>query len=708
MFPDKDQWRCIFAIPAFLCSFFISNTALTEEVLEEIVVTADFRERTARELPLSISVLDREMISQSAVQHFEELVFSVPNMNLSGDGHRARYFQIRGVGELEQYEGAPNPSIGFLIDDIDFSGIGSIATLFDVQQIEVLRGPQGTRYGANALGGLIYVQSAEPTSEWNGVAQISAGSEDAFSAGLALGGPITADGNLKFRVSAHHHESDGFRNNAYLQRDDTNGRNETSLRGKLVWEPSDDWQISLATIYADVDDGYDAFAIDNSLNVLSDKPGKDAQESRGASLKAIWSGAEKFAVTSITTSAKSDIKFGFDADWGNPESWLPFTYDFVVENDRKRQTVSQEFRLSSVDAGKLFNGSTDWLVGVYVMQLDDDLDALTQGILIDPDPEFGYTFTVDDEFSGRYEALNAAIFGQLDIAIGDTNQLGFGLRVERRDTDYSNTSGLVFSPAETMIGGELTFTHDFSDLTTGYASLARGFKAGGFNPGPGVPDERRQFDTETVWNLEVGMKSRWLDESLQLNTAIFYSDRRDQQIRTSFQLVPNDPASFVFFTDNANKGRTIGLEVELRWLASDAFEYFLNAGLLDAEITSFGTSEVNLDGRNQAHAPGYTLNVGGIYRRANGFFVRLDVAARDEFYFDYSHNQRSSAYELVNARLGFETDRWTAQLWMRNLLDERYAVRGFYFGNEPPDFPSTLYVRYGDPRQIGVTFDMRF
>jgi iron complex outermembrane receptor protein len=708
MFPTIDLRRFLFAAPGFTFLVFASGAVLADEVLEEIVVTADFRGRTASELPLSISILDQETISQAAVQHFEELVYSVPNMNLSGDGHRARYFQIRGVGELEQYEGAPNPSVGFLIDDIDFSGIGTIATLFDVQQIEVLRGPQGTRYGANALGGLIYVQSAEPTAEWAGVAQVSAGSEDALSAGLALGGPLTKDGTLKFRVSAHHHESNGFRDNAYLRRDDTNGRDETSLRGKLVWEPTEDWRISMSAIYADVDNGYDAFAIDNSLNVLSDKPGKDAQKSSGAAVKAIWSGAEKFDITSITTGANSDIKFGFDADWGNPDSWLPYTYDFVVGNDRERQTISQEFRLTSADAGRLFNDSTEWLLGFYVMQLNDDLDAVTQGILIDPDPTFGYTFTVDDVFSGRYEALNAAIFGQLDFAIGDTNQLAFGLRVERRDSDYTNTSGLAFSPAETMIGGELTFTHEFSDLTTGFISLARGFKAGGFNPGPGIPDERRQFDTETAWNFEVGMKSRWLDESLQMNTAIFYSDRQDQQIRTSFQLVPNDPASFVFFTDNANKGRTIGLEVELRWLASDEFEYFLTAGLLDAEITTFGTSEVNLDGRNQAHAPGYTLNIGGIYRRANGFFARLDVAARDEFYFDYSHNQRSSAYELVNARLGFEADRWTAQFWMRNLFDERYAVRGFYFGNEPPDFSNELYLRYGDPRQIGVTLDVRF
>ncbi|MDZ7644240.1 MAG: TonB-dependent receptor plug domain-containing protein [Woeseiaceae bacterium] len=148
----------------FIAIAFSTGPVAADEVLEEIIVTADFRERRAAELSPSVKVLDDTAIEERAVQHFEELIASVPNLNWSGDGHRARYFQIRGVGELEQYEGAPNPSVGFLIDDIDFSGIGTIATLFDIEQIEVLRGPQGTRFGANALAGLIYVQSREPSA----------------------------------------------------------------------------------------------------------------------------------------------------------------------------------------------------------------------------------------------------------------------------------------------------------------------------------------------------------------------------------------------------------------------------------------------------------------------------------------------------------------------------------------------------------------
>ena len=133
-----------------------------------------------------------------------------------------------------------------------------------------------------------------------------------------------------------------------------------------------------------------------------------------------------------------------------------------------------------------------------------------------------------------------------------------------------------------------------------------------------------------------------------------------------------------------------------------------SVGLLDAEFDEFTSDAADLTGRDQAHAPRYTLALGGAWRHPSGFFARLDVSARDAFYFDVSHDQRSEPYELVNARIGYEAERWTASLWARNLLDETYAVRKFFFGNEPPDFPNELYIRRGDPRQVGATFEMRF
>ncbi|MDX1517089.1 MAG: TonB-dependent receptor [Woeseiaceae bacterium] len=671
-----------------------------DERLEEIVVTADLRGRTVDEIPASVTVMEAAEVEGLAVQHFEELTSFVPNLNWSGDGHRARYFQIRGVGELEQYQGAPNPSVGFLIDDIDFSGIGTIATLFDLERIEVLRGPQGSRYGANALAGLIYLRSVEPGPDQRGRVQATVAGDDTHAAAIALGGGLDDRGHTHFRISAERYRGDGFRNNSFLGRDDTNGRDENVVRARVAHRRGESLAVHLSALYADVDNGYDAFALDNGYTMLSDKPGRDAQRSVGLSLRAEWLLANAATLTSVTAFADTDVDFDFDADWGNEASWAPFTYDYVSLSDRKRRTLSQELRFAAETAA-----GTSWLAGIYVAELDDRLLTTNRGEYFDP--VFNFADSLDDTFGSDYRATNAAIFGQADWQIGIATTLSAGLRAERRRTRYADTAGLTADPSETMLGGEISLTQVFDERVSGYVSLARGYKAGGFNLGP-VPPGRREFSAEALWSLEAGVRSDWFGKRLRLNAAIFAHRHEQQQVRTSFQLVPGDPASFVFFTDNAATGRTAGLEADVDWTLSDRWQLYARLGLLRAEFDEFRTPQVDLSGRDQAHAPRYTFAIGAAWQHDTGWFARVDVSGRDRFYFDVSHDQRSSAYELVNARMGFSAGHWVATLWVRNAFDRSYAVRGFYFGNEPPDFPATLYTRPGDPRQAGVTIDWRF
>ncbi len=665
------------------------------DVLDEIVVTADFRGRTISKMPVSVSVLDAEAIANTATQHFEEIINFIPNLNWSGDGHRARYLQIRGVGELEQYQGAPNPSIGFLIDDIDLSGIGTVATLFDIESIEILRGPQGSRYGANALGGLVYIRSAAPTADRNGRVQLTAGDDDALSIGAAIGGPASDDGSVLFRVSAHRHESNGFRNNNYLDRKDTNGRDETTLRGRITITPSDLFEANVALLYVNVDNGYDAFALDNGYTMLSDKPGKDAQETLGMSLRLDWESVGPGSLTSITSFASSDIDFSFDADWGNDGSWAPVLYDYISLSSRKRKTLNQEFRLET----------DSWLFGLYALHLSDDLATLNQGDYYDP--FYDWADSLDYPFNSNYESTNLAGFAQFHRDLSDSTRMSAGLRIERRTSDYSDTDGLEDGPSDTLWGGELSLSHDFNTAITGYTTLSRGYKAGGFNLGP-VPDNWRRFDAEAMWTLEAGIKSALADNTVLLNAAVFHSWRKDQQVRASFQLVPNDPASFGFATINIDGATGWGAETDLRWLPSEEFEVYASIGLLYGKFPGQITEFPWLQDREQAHSPNYTLAAGAAYNHPSGVFARFDMTAKDEFYFDVSHNQKSSAYELLNARVGYENEDWLIYGWVRNLSDKYYAVRGFYFGNEPPDFPATLYTRGGDPRQYGVTIERRF
>ena len=680
--------RPIAQILAALFSVLAAGPAMADDAIDEIIVTADFRERTAYEMATSVTVLSGDYIREAAQQHFEELVNAVPNLNWSGDGHRARYFQIRGIGELEQYEGAPNPSVGFLIDDIDFSGIGTVATLFDMESVEVLRGPQGSRYGANALAGLIYMRSETPSVERDGRVQVAVGDDDARGLGLAFGGALDDEERLLFRVSGQRFESNGFRDNTYLDRQDTNGRKETSLRARLRFDASDDLEVNLATLYTDIDNGYDAFALDNGYKMLSDKPGRDAQRSKGASLRFDWDGSALGTLTAITAFANSDIDFSFDADWGNEESWSPVTYDYVSLTNRERRTISQEFRFVA----------ERWLVGVYALNLVEDLDTTNLGEYYDPG--YDWADSLNDVFASEFESTNLALFGQHDWQLGVATTLSAGLRVERRFTDYFDSTALDTDPSETMWGGELGLSHEHNDNVMSYVSLSRGYKAGGFNLGF-VPTGQRTFGDEVLWSVEAGVKTMLANNRLLINAAAFYSRRDDQQIRISEQINPNDPASFVFFTVNDTaRGNVQGFEADLRWYASDAVELYASLGLM--------SSELGESGRDLAHAPRYSISAGAVYRSASGFFARLDATARDEYFFDVTHDEKSQTYELVNARVGFEGEDWRIELWARNLFDEQYAVRGFYFGNEPPDFPPALYTRAGDPRHVGLTIERRF
>ena len=690
--------------------------------VEEIIVSG-FRDETARNLNASITVLNQDAIDSATLVHFEELVQLVPNMNLSGEGSRARYFQLRGVGEREQYEGAPNPAVGFIVDDIDISGVAGASSLFDMQQVDVLRGPQSTRYGSSAIAGLIFMKSANPSPELQARVELTGGNDDTFAAGGALGGPMGE--TLSGRVSVHYYESNGFRDNASLDRDDSNGREELTGRGKLRWMFAQDWELLLSGLYADFDNGYDAFVIDNGSTMYSDKPGRDSQETTAGSLKVTGPLNHAVDLVSITGYATSEILFSFDGDWGSDPFWNPRIYDYSYLNPRERDSLSQEFRLISSPDGRLFNDSTDWVVGIFAQRLKEDNRIDSTGVYDDSAAEAfcppGVCFT-DRQISSSYTADSIAAFGSLDADLSDRLGLSFGLRYEYWDAEYSDQwqdngtfppvmASNSFDPDEGMLGGHLALSYDWSDRVRGYARIARGFKAGGFNPslaalsgqlGPGLIS----YEPEYLWNYELGLKGLWLDGSLSADLVVFYMDRDDAQLSQSVQQIPFDPNSFVFVTSNG-KAQAYGLEAGAQWQLSDSWAIHGSLGLLHTDIDEYAVRPAAQD-RDLAHAPPYTLNVGTTWSSPGGWYARLDINAVGSYYFDVSHDQKSGSYELVNLKIGKQWDQWSVYLWGRNLFDENYAVRGFYFGNEPPLFADTLYTKFGDPRHYGITLGFRY
>jgi outer membrane receptor protein involved in Fe transport len=328
----------------FLLPLIISLSVSSNDI-EEIIVKGEYREKSIKEEDSSISVIQSEKIKTQAIKHFQQLSYLVPNLNYAASDSRARYFQIRGIGERSGYQGTPNSSVGFLIDDIDYSGQGGIATLFDVDQVEVFRGPQGSRTGANALAGLIYIKTKDPTNEFEGTSEITLGDYGTQNLGIAFGGPMK-NKKLKYRLVLRTDYADGFRKNIFLNKSDTSKKDELTLRYKLNWDFNETTDINFIISKVDMDDPADIWTIDGSLNTLSDRLGMDSQETNSYGIK-ITKNFINFDLQSFTSSTKTDVIFSYDADWGNPDSHFPYIYDYFSETLRKRDTFSQEIRILS-------------------------------------------------------------------------------------------------------------------------------------------------------------------------------------------------------------------------------------------------------------------------------------------------------------------------------------------------------------------------
>jgi iron complex outermembrane recepter protein len=704
---------------------YADDSSLSDPQLDEIIVTATLRAAPAIEVPASVTVLAGQTLRDAGRANLEDVLGLIPNLNWAGDTSLPRYFQLRGIGELEQYQGAPNPSVGFLVDDVDFSGLGSAGTLYDIDQVDVLRGPQATRYGANALGGLIYLRSAEPTDTLYGRVDLDGGDYGTRSEGAVLSGPIDSL-DSGFRLAVQHYYTNGYFHNLYLNRGDTNREDEYTYRAKWVFTPSERLRIELTAMQVDIDNGYDAYAIDNSRNTESDQPGVDSQHSTGVSARVHYLANDTVGFTALATYAKSVIKYSYDGDWGNPVLWAPAAtvYQYSEIQNRDRTTKTIELRLGTEQSQGF-----GWLVGFYGNQLDETLGDLSLG---DYQPLGTPVDPVDDQeddvINSGYRARNLALFGELDGDITTDLNWSLGLRGERWSANYQGTTTnflgtntgytnapvlpttiesvipAALSPVNNLWGGHASLSYKLDPTQSIYATVSRGYKAGGFNLSQGLLPNQLSFNPETDLSLETGYKAALFDHRLTINADIFYLYRHDAQIKTSFQSVADNPDDFVFYTGNAASGHNYGLESDVDWRAGDRLTLGADLGLLQTYFEDFvqqGTSGATIlsVSRELANAPHWQAAVNAAYRDPRGAFARIDVTGMGGYYFDLPPNETTSRpYGLLNGKMGWETARWSAYLSGRNLLNKRYPVRGFYFGDVPPNFPSEVYIQLGDPR----------
>ena len=686
--------------------------------LQEVIVRAGWTDESLQRSTSSVSVLSAASLRER--RHLQDVTANIPNLNWAGGTSRPQYFQIRGIGERSNYagEGAPSFSVGTVVDDIDLSGLGTGGALFDLEQVEIYRGPQSTIFGANAMAGLIHMRSADPVDHVDHGFSVGAGSDGLLDAAGYVNLPVRT--TLAVRGGYSQGESDGFRDNEFLKRDNTNRRRESVARLKGLWTPTAGARVTATAFHAISNNGYDAWAPDNNeaLRTYSDNPGVDEQRTTALSVRAELPIMSHTRLLSISAFSRTKGDYSFDSDWGNDSYWRQaprgfdpdvegYRYDFFDDLNRDRQTWTQELRLVQ-ESLPIIGGRG--VVGVFARGLQEDTDA--RGFLFGGDAgDLESTFDVDE----------IAFYTQHQRSLTQRLQLSATARADRNQTTYrGDTDGgaesVGFETSAWLAGGRVGLSYTVDESSTAFLSLARGYRAGGINQHPRLADNNRPYESEYVLNTELGY--RWSSRRARASLTAFHGRRSSQQVKLSTQQDAGDPNSFVYFTNNSGAGWNAGVELDGSY-AMPSLAGLSGVGLSAAlgilqtqvdEYTFFASNgqSLTLGDRASAHAPSYNLSMGIHTTNPAGPQASLELTAMDAFFFSDSHDQKSNAYSLWNGSIGYRSTGWSLRIWGRNLLDKRYAVRGFYFGLEPPAFADTLYVSYGDPRQVGVTLTAHF
>lgn len=701
-----------------------TRTQSTPTELDTVKVSADFRQLDLMQIPSAITVVDENAIKQRNADHLESILSLAPNVNFAAGSSRGRYFQIRGIGERSQFIDPINPSVGLIIDGIDMTGLGGAATLFDVEQVEILRGPQGTAFGANALAGAINIKSKQPTKETEGYLEAKTGNYNSQGLGGAISGSL--NNNVQARFAINQFKTDGYIKNIHLNKDNTNNINETVARGQLVWQinPSNDLNISL--LKTDINNGYDAFSLDNTRETYSNKPGKDEQDTSALSMK--WASTLSSAIDLEFTASGSQNKstYGYDEDWAYGEyTWFDdddadgYTADpcdtsqgacladidgystedyYIRDNDRQ----SMEIRLLSGATGRIFNESTQWVAGLITTNKNETLDR-------------NYTYP-SDNIDSKFNSKTTAIYSELSTQISHLTSITYGLRIENRDYDYRDSYNLDLQGSELLNGGKITIESLIDQNHITYINFAKGYKAGGINVHPILDNSIRDYKTESNYSTELGLKSSLFTDKLKTKIALFYVHRDDQQVKQSFPYLDNGKPKFKDYIANATEGRNYGFELEGNLEINEKLQWALNIGYLKTEFIDFSFDELDAnkntititkDGREQAHAPEWSALSSLHFSPSQNWSLTIEAEGKDSFYFSNSHDSKSNAYSLLHSRIEYSKDSLTIALNGRNLTDKEYSNRGFNFGiygNDPRDFyAANTYTQLAEPRLISLS-----
>lgn len=675
--------------------------------LDPVVVTARRFVEPAQSVPIGVTVVDRQTIEDGNITSIREASRLVPNMIVTEfTSRRLSFPTIRGIST-----GVGDPSVTTYVDGVPQLGLGSTnITMLDMERVEFLRGPQGTLFGRNSIGGVILLETEQPTNAHQLRGQLTWGNYSTQEYAAMYSGPIIED-KLFVSLSGEWTSRDGYTTNA-VTGNKVDDRESTFGRGKILWSPDEHNDIEFTTYGERSRDG--GFGL-GFLPAIRADANTIAEDFEGRTNRNIWSNAltwthrgDAIDITSISSYV----------DWKVDET---SDFDFSPIDGVRRATKEneeyfyQELRVSSPEDAPLKFGEhheVKWIVGGTYFNSDgqektaNDFRPGGANILF-PASQVGV-----DSDRGDFDDWGLSVFGQATWTIAEVLDLSAGVRYDYEDKEADITNMFEvggFPVLQNRVSRDESFDEWSPTFSVGYhvnddaliyGRAAHGFKAGGFNLRAPSGDET--FDNETSWSYEGGIKTSWFDGRLIANAAFFYIDWDDLQL-SLFDSVSGG------YIANAGQATSKGAELELTARVTEGLDVFAAYGYTHAEFDSF-TDQYGQDvsGKKLPFVPEHTFNIGAQLRAPLGggydWFARGEYTYTGTYHLD-AGNTETESYGLATFTVGVERDNLRVELWIKNAFDQEYVPVAF----QPSPFDPTTFVgESGIPATLGVTASLRF
>lgn len=702
---------------AFLAAYIIAVPAYGQDGeskgLEEIVVTAQHRQESLRDVPIAVNAISANALQNIGVSDTSALVQAVPSLNFTRSGPSG-IFVIRGVATPNGAAGEEG-STAVYIDDVYMPDLASTVNSFNnVQRIEVLNGPQGTLFGRNAVGGLIRVITREPGDEATVNAQVGIGNYDMFTGKLYASTPLSDEVAVDIAFTGQE-QGRGFGFNPTLNKR-VRAQDFWGLRSKLVARPVDALKITIAGDYYHSNDTSATY-----LWPLDYDPRTGTLAGKTASQDSLSEFPNITRIRAWGMSGKAELDLG-DVTLTSISAYrsLKNTSNFDVEGQAadiyhilypaRNRTFQQELRLSSNSTDPL-----SWQIGAFYLHMNTSVDQTQGGSLLRGTTSRIIARGVTDSIS---------VFGEVTYRLTPTTHVTGGIRWTRDSrklpvgyidtflgtTLLSRATSPVDSASYENVSFRTALRQDVTDNINVYASVNKGFKSGQFNlQAPNLP----AVDPQTIMAYEAGLKGDLFDRRLRLNLAVFHYDIDDYQIRTTYPN-PNGPGVITGLY-NAAKVKVDGVDANAEVAVSDRLHVTAGASWLNSRFSQFGgpgtgiiapgyfpaTDPGNATGNRTPMAPRLTLNLVGTYTIPfdNGSELRLTAGYmhKSSYVFEPDNVLRQPSYGLFNGSIEFKaTDNYSVELYMRNAGNEVYNVQ---MATVAP-----AYALAGAPRQYGLNF----